>query len=79
MEVTVSQIFDIGPSFDFMIKNGKPFVIVFLTFTIMPYHNINYENKWIFKSSVAKMYKVYKNVLRIIYVKIYNNTIWSHV
>ena len=39
MEGTISQIFDIGPSFDFMIKNGKPFVIIFLTFTIMPYHN----------------------------------------
>ena len=32
-EGTVSQIFDIGPSFDLMIKNGKLFVIVFLTFT----------------------------------------------
>ena len=32
-EGTVSQIFDIGPSFDFMIKNGKLFEIVFFTFT----------------------------------------------
>ena len=32
-EGKVSEIFGIGPSFDFMIKNGKPFVIVFLTFT----------------------------------------------
>ena len=34
MEGTVSQIFDIGPSFGFIKKNGKPFVIVFLTFTL---------------------------------------------
>ena len=34
MEGTVSQIFDIGPSFYFMIKNGKLSVIVFLTFTL---------------------------------------------
>ena len=31
-EGTVSQIFDIGPSFDFMIKNGELFFIFFLTF-----------------------------------------------
>ena len=34
MEGTVSQMCYIGPSFDFMIKNGKLFVIVFLTFTL---------------------------------------------
>ena len=34
MEGPLSQIFDIGPSFYFMIKNGKLFVIVFLTFTL---------------------------------------------
>ena len=34
MEGTVSQIFDIGPSFYFVIKNGKLFVIAFLTFTL---------------------------------------------
>ena len=34
MEGTVSQIFDIGPSFYFMIKNGKLFVIAFLTFKL---------------------------------------------
>ena len=34
MEGTVSQIFDIAPSFYFMIKHGKLFVIVFLTFTL---------------------------------------------
>ena len=34
MKGTVSQIFDISPSFYFMIKNGKLFVIVFLTFTL---------------------------------------------
>ena len=34
MEGTVSQISYIGPSFDFMIKNGKLFVIVFLTFIV---------------------------------------------
>ena len=34
MEGTVSQIFYIGPSFYFMIKNGKLFVIAFLTFSI---------------------------------------------
>ena len=33
MEGTVSQIFDIGPSFYFMIKNGKLFVIVFDLYT----------------------------------------------
>ena len=33
MEGTVSQIVDIGPSFDFIIKKRKLFVIVFLTFT----------------------------------------------
>ena len=33
MEGTASQIVDIGPSFDFIIKNGILFVIVFLTFT----------------------------------------------
>ena len=33
MEGMVSQIVDIGPSSDFIIKNGKLFVIVFLTFT----------------------------------------------
>ena len=32
-EGTVSQIFDICHSFDFMIKNGELFGIVFLTFT----------------------------------------------
>ena len=32
MEGTVSQIFYIGSSFDFMIKNGKLYVIAFLTF-----------------------------------------------
>ena len=34
MEGTVSQNFDTGPSFYFMIKNGELFVIVFLTFTL---------------------------------------------
>ena len=34
MEGKVSQIFDIGPSFYFMIKNGKLFVIAFLTFKL---------------------------------------------
>ena len=34
MEGTVSQIFYIGLSFDFMIKNGKLFVIAFLTFIV---------------------------------------------
>ena len=34
MEGTVSQIFDIGPSFYFMIKNGKHFVTVFFIFTL---------------------------------------------
>ena len=34
MEGTVSQIFDIGHSFYFMIKNRKLFVVVFLTFTL---------------------------------------------
>ena len=34
MEGKVSQIFDIGPSFDFMIKNGKLFVIAFWGITI---------------------------------------------
>ena len=34
MERTVSQIFYIGPSFYFIIKNGKLFVIFFLTFSI---------------------------------------------
>ena len=34
MEITMSPIFDIGASFYFMIKNGKLFVIVFLTFTL---------------------------------------------
>ena len=34
MEGTVSQICDIAPSFYFMIKKGKLFVIVFLTFTL---------------------------------------------
>ena len=34
MEGTVSQIFHIGPSFYFMIKNGELFVIVFSTFSI---------------------------------------------
>ena len=34
MEETVSQIFDIGPSFYFMIKNGKLLVIFFLTFIL---------------------------------------------
>ena len=34
MEGTVSQIFYIGTSFDFMIKNGKLYVIVFLTFIV---------------------------------------------
>ena len=33
-EGTVSQIFDIGPSFDFMITNGKLFVIAFSAFTV---------------------------------------------
>ena len=30
----MSHIFYIGPSFDFMIKNGEVFVIDFLTFTV---------------------------------------------
>ena len=34
MEGTVSQIFDIGPSFYFMIKNGKLFVMFFITFIL---------------------------------------------
>ena len=34
MKGTVSQIFDIGPSFHFTIKNGKLFVIAFLAFTV---------------------------------------------
>ena len=34
IEGKVSQISYIGPSFDLMIKNGKLFVIVFLTFTL---------------------------------------------
>ena len=34
MEGTVSQILYIGPSFDFMIQNGKLFVIAFLTFIV---------------------------------------------
>ena len=34
MEGTVSRIFYIAPSFYFMIKNGKHFVIAFLTFTL---------------------------------------------
>ena len=34
MEGTVSQIFDIGPIFYFMIKNGKPFVMFFITFIL---------------------------------------------
>ena len=34
MEGTVSQIFDKAPSFYFMIKNGKLFVIVFFIFTL---------------------------------------------
>ena len=33
MEGRVSQIVDIRPSFNFIIKNGKLFVIVFLRFT----------------------------------------------
>ena len=39
MEGSVSQIFYIGPSFYFMIKNGKLFVIFFLTISI---HFIKY-------------------------------------
>ena len=39
MEETVSQIFDIGPSFYFMIKNGKLLVIFFLTF-ILHFHKM---------------------------------------
>ena len=34
MEGNVYHIFDIAPIFHFMIKNGKLFVIVFLTFTL---------------------------------------------
>ena len=34
MEGTVSQIFYMGPSFDFMIKNGKLYAIAFLTFIV---------------------------------------------
>ena len=34
IEGTVSQIFDKGPSFYFMIKNGKLFVIFLLTFIL---------------------------------------------
>ena len=34
MEGTVSQIFDKGPSFYFMEKNGKLFVIFLLTFVL---------------------------------------------
>ena len=34
MERTVSQIFYIGLSFDFMITNGKLFVIAFLIFIV---------------------------------------------
>ena len=34
MEGTVSQIFDIGHSFYFAMKNGKHFVTVFLIFTL---------------------------------------------
>ena len=34
MEGTVSQVLYIGPSFDFMLKNGKLYVIAFLTFTV---------------------------------------------
>ena len=34
MKGTVSHIFDMGSSFDFMIKNGKLVVIAFLTFTV---------------------------------------------
>ena len=34
IEGTVSQIFDIGPSFYFLIKNGKLFVISFFTFIL---------------------------------------------
>ena len=34
MEGTVFQIFDIAPSFYFMIKNGELFVTSFLTFTL---------------------------------------------
>ena len=34
MEGTVSQIFDKGPNFYFMIKNGKLFVIFLLTFIL---------------------------------------------
>ena len=34
IEGTVSHIVDIGPSFDFMTKNGKLFIIAFLTFTV---------------------------------------------
>ena len=35
MEGTVSQSCDIAPSFYLMVKNGKIFVIVFLTFTVL--------------------------------------------
>ena len=34
MEGTVSQIFDIGPTFYLMIKKGETFCIFFLPFTI---------------------------------------------
>ena len=34
MEGTVSQVLDKGPSFYFMIKNGKLFVIFLLTFIL---------------------------------------------
>ena len=35
MDGTVFHIYDIGPSFDFMIKKrGKPFVIALLKFTV---------------------------------------------
>ena len=34
IEATMSQIFYIAPSFYFMLKNGKHFVIAFLTFTL---------------------------------------------
>ena len=34
IEETVSQIFDIGPSIYFMIKNEKRFKIIFLTFIL---------------------------------------------
>ena len=42
MKGTVSHIFDMGSSFDFMIKNGKLVVIAFLTFTYWYKYYYNY-------------------------------------